>query len=88
MARAGRHAPGRAIATARSGIRVRLGHALIGAGNWLAGERGSYEPLRALLASKGFFEAATFNELETDEGVVEADKLWLRRDRDAAGARR
>jgi len=51
------------------------------------GERGSYEPLRALLASKGFFEAATFNELETDEGVVEADKLWLRRDRDAAGAR-
>jgi len=51
------------------------------------GEHGSYEPLRSLLAGKGFFEAATFNELETDEGVVEADKLWLRRDRDAAGAR-
>jgi FkbM family methyltransferase len=52
------------------------------------GEHGTYEPLRALLAGKGFFEAATFNELETDEGVVEADKLWLRRDRGAARARR
>jgi FkbM family methyltransferase len=45
------------------------------------GVQGSYEPLRALLAGKGFFEAATFNELETEDGVVEADKLWLRRDR-------
>ena len=43
------------------------------------GERGSYEPLRALLAEKGFFEAATFNELESVTAVVEADKLWLRR---------
>lgn len=52
------------------------------------GEHGTYEPLRALLAGKGFFEAATFNELETDAGVVEADKLWLRRSPDAARARR
>jgi hypothetical protein len=51
------------------------------------GENGSYEPLRSLLAGKGFFEAATFNELETDEGAVEADKLWLRRSRVPAGAR-
>ncbi len=43
------------------------------------GERGSYEPLRILLSAKGFAEAATFNELETQDGVVEADKLWLRR---------
>ena len=49
------------------------------------GERGTYEPLRALLARRGFFEAATFNELEADGAVVEADKLWLRRD---AGSRR
>jgi FkbM family methyltransferase len=49
------------------------------------GARGSYEPLRALLAERGFFEAGTFNELETDAGVVEADKLWLRRsERDGA----
>ena len=48
------------------------------------GRGGSYEPLRALLADKGFFEAATFNELETDAGVVEADKLWLRGDNDRA----
>jgi FkbM family methyltransferase len=52
------------------------------------GKHGSYESLRALLRDKGFFEAATFNELETDEGVVEADKLWLRRDSDAARAQR
>jgi len=51
------------------------------------GEHGSYEPLRSLLAGKGFFEAATFNELETDEGVVEADKLWRRRNPDTVGAR-
>ena len=43
------------------------------------GERGSYEALRVLLATKGFSEAATFNELEVDGAVVEADKLWLRR---------
>jgi FkbM family methyltransferase len=43
------------------------------------GADGSYEPLRALLAEKGFFEAATFNELESATTVVEADKLWLRR---------
>jgi FkbM family methyltransferase len=43
------------------------------------GERGTYEPLRALLAGRGFFEAGTFNELETEGGIVEADKLWLRR---------
>lgn len=49
------------------------------------GERGTYEPLRALLAGKGFFEAATFNELETHEGVVEADKLWLRRQHEPKG---
>jgi FkbM family methyltransferase len=42
------------------------------------GDRGTYEPLRALLAERGFFEAGTFNELETDAGIVEADKLWLR----------
>lgn len=43
------------------------------------GESGTYESLRAVLAEKGFFEAATFNELETEAGVAEADKLWLRR---------
>jgi FkbM family methyltransferase len=43
------------------------------------GERGTYEPLRSLLAAKGFSEAGTFNELETEAGIVEADKLWLRR---------
>jgi len=45
------------------------------------GERGSYEPLRALLGEKGFLEAATLNELDTQAGVIEADKLWLRRER-------
>lgn len=52
------------------------------------GAHGTYEPLRALLSSKGFVEAATFNELEAEGGVVEADKLWLRRDgqRTAAGS--
>jgi FkbM family methyltransferase len=43
------------------------------------GPAGTYEPLRALLAEKGFFESATFNELEGDGRVLEADKLWLRR---------
>lgn len=40
------------------------------------GEQGTYEPLRARLAAQGFFEAATFNELEVDGAVVESDKLW------------
>ena len=52
------------------------------------GANGSYEPLRALLADRGFFEAVTFNELESDEGVVEADKLWLRRDEHGASGPR
>jgi FkbM family methyltransferase len=43
------------------------------------GEGGTYEPLRALLAEHGFYEAATFNELEADTRVIEADKLWLPR---------
>lgn len=43
------------------------------------GEQGTYEPLRALLGARGFFEAGTFNELETEAGIVEADKLWRRR---------
>jgi len=44
------------------------------------GGSGTYEPLRVLLAGQGFFEAATLNELEASGAVVEADKLWLRRD--------
>lgn len=51
------------------------------------GEQGSYEPLRALLADRGFAEAATLNELETEAGVAEADKLWLRRALPSAAAR-
>jgi FkbM family methyltransferase len=43
------------------------------------GGSGSYEPLRARLAARGFAEAATLNELETDAGIVEADKLFRRR---------
>ena len=44
------------------------------------GARGTYEPLRgAARPTRGFFEAGTFNELETEAGIVEADKLWLRR---------
>jgi hypothetical protein len=43
------------------------------------GERGTYESLRRLLGEKGFWESATFNELEIGGDVVEADKLWLRR---------
>lgn len=42
------------------------------------GEDGTYEPLRAALAARGYAEASTLNELETDEGVLEADKLFLR----------
>ena len=43
------------------------------------GEDGTYEPLRARLAERGFLEAATVNELETASGVIEADKIFLRR---------
>lgn len=43
------------------------------------GPNGTYEPLRALLASHGFYEAATFNELDSAAGPIEADKLWLPR---------
>jgi FkbM family methyltransferase len=43
------------------------------------GEHGTYETLRALLAEHAFYEAATFNELEADASVIEADKLWLPR---------
>lgn len=43
------------------------------------GERGTYETLRSLLAEHAFYEAATFNELEADARVIEADKLWLPR---------
>jgi hypothetical protein len=32
-----------------------------------------------MLAERGFAEAATLNELESDVGIVEADKLFLRR---------
>ena len=42
------------------------------------GAGGTYETLRTLLASRGFHEAATFNELEDHLQPVEADKLWLR----------
>jgi hypothetical protein len=45
------------------------------------GEDGTYEPLRARLSDRGFAEAATLNELETSAGVVEADKLFVRRGR-------
>jgi FkbM family methyltransferase len=43
------------------------------------GPSGSYEPLRSLLASRGFVEAGTLNELEEDGLPVEADKLFVRR---------
>jgi len=42
------------------------------------GPSGSYEPLRALLAERGFEEAATLNELEEDGLPLEADKVWVR----------
>ena len=45
------------------------------------GERGTHETLSALLRERGFVEAATLNELETENGVVEADKLFLPRGR-------
>ena len=45
------------------------------------GERGTHETLSALLRQRGFVEAATLNELETENGVVEADKLFLPRGR-------
>jgi FkbM family methyltransferase len=45
------------------------------------GDGGTYEPLRARLSERGFVEAATLNELETGVGVVEADKLFVRRGR-------
>jgi FkbM family methyltransferase len=48
------------------------------------GNHGSYEAIRSLVAARGFFEAATLNELESEDGVVEADKLWLRRDAGAS----
>jgi FkbM family methyltransferase len=45
------------------------------------GDGGTYEPLRGRLSERGFVEAATLNELETGVGVVEADKLFVRRGR-------
>ena len=42
------------------------------------GPSGSYEPLRALLAARGFVEAGTLNELEEGGLPVEADKVWVR----------
>ena len=44
------------------------------------GSHGTYEPLAALLASRGFREYSTVNELSANGRVVEADKLWLRSD--------
>jgi FkbM family methyltransferase len=43
------------------------------------GEGGSYEPIRRLLATKGFVESATFNELDGPHRTIEGDKLWQRR---------
>jgi FkbM family methyltransferase len=42
------------------------------------GANGTYEPIRDLLKSRGFREAATLNELEAGDLIIEADKLWLR----------
>jgi len=42
------------------------------------GPEGTYEIIRALLAERGFREASTFNELEENGRVVEADKLWVK----------
>ena len=42
------------------------------------GPSGNYEEIRAFLSEKGFCETSTFNELEKDGLVVEADKLWAR----------
>ena len=44
------------------------------------GEDGTYEQLRTLLSARGFSEYSTTNELEAEGRVIEADKLWLRRD--------
>jgi hypothetical protein len=43
------------------------------------GPSGSYEPLRSLLAARGFAEAGTLNELEEGGLPIEADKLFVRR---------
>jgi FkbM family methyltransferase len=42
------------------------------------GPFGSYEPLRTLLAARGFAEAGTLNELEEGGLPIEADKVWVR----------
>lgn len=42
------------------------------------GPDGNYEKIRALLDAHGFRESSTLNELEEDNMVVEADKLWVR----------
>jgi len=42
------------------------------------GDDGSYERIREMLATKGFVESATFNELDGPRRTVEADKLWCR----------
>ena len=42
------------------------------------GPTGTYEKIRELLASHGFSEYSTTNELSVAGRVVEADKLWLR----------
>ncbi|MBK9090350.1 MAG: FkbM family methyltransferase [Holophagales bacterium] len=40
---------------------------------------GSYEPIRSLLASRGFREYATIHEFESPDGeVLEADKVFVR----------
>jgi len=41
---------------------------------------GDYEPLREMLGARGYAEYATLNELEVDGRVVEADKVWIRRE--------
>ncbi len=41
---------------------------------------GTYEPVRALLAERGFREYATIHEFESTDGeVLEADKVFVRR---------
>jgi hypothetical protein len=42
------------------------------------GPEGTYEKIRQLLASHGFSEHSTTNELVVAGRAVEADKLWLR----------
>ncbi len=44
------------------------------------GSGGSYEQMRTLLASRGYYETSTTNELTENGRVFEADKLWLRSD--------